>query len=103
MSGGSLAFPAARMDSFEVELDTFRNFTVSLKRFIERESSLPCKNALHSALESITLGKVQSNFLIFPGGSQLILSQLNRLFGINTTNAPSTNENFLLDSRLMAS
>ena len=44
MSGST--FPAARMDSFEVEADTFRNFTVSLWRFIEREN-LPCKAELH--------------------------------------------------------
>ena len=96
MSGPTPTFPASRMDSFEVEAEPFKNFTCSLKTFIEREN-MPCKANLRQALENITLSKVQSNFLIFPQGSQLILSQLNRLFGLqqppthpNTTNGSGT-------------
>jgi len=53
---------------------------MSLKTFIDREP-LPCKSKLKEALAEIALEKVQSNHLVFPQGSQLILSQLNRFFG----------------------
>ena len=44
---GSSAFPVSRVDSssFEVQPDHFKNFTLSLKKFIEFES-LPCKENL---------------------------------------------------------
>lgn len=63
MSGTT--FPATRMDSFEVQAEPFKNFTVSLKTFIEQEN-LPCKANLRQALENLTMSKVQTNFLIFP-------------------------------------
>ena len=63
MSGST--FPAQRMDSYEVQPENFKNFTVSLKTFIERET-LPCKSQLKSALENMTLDKVQSSHLVFP-------------------------------------
>jgi hypothetical protein len=42
-------FPASRIDSYEVKPEHFKNFTVSLKTFIENES-LPCKSNLSQAL-----------------------------------------------------
>lgn len=57
----------------EVQPTNFKNFVFMLKTFIDREN-LPCKRDLLLALEDIVFDKVQSNFLIFPQGSQLILS-----------------------------
>ena len=44
--GGSNTFPAPRLDSFEVQPDQFKNFIVSLKTFIDKETHLPCRDNL---------------------------------------------------------
>ena len=74
------SYPAQRMDSFEVQPEHFKNFVGSLRKFIEQEN-LPCKENLKKALEHIAFDKVQSNFIVFPQGSKLVLSQLGRMFG----------------------
>lgn len=69
-----------RADSYEVQPEQLKNFVVSLKSFIDREN-IPNKKNLLSVLAELTLEKIESNHLIFPQGSQLIFSQMNRLFG----------------------
>ena len=70
-----------KASSYEVQsLDSFLDFLTSAFQFMKAYSH--SSGRLLQALTHISYEKIQSNFLVFPEGSNHVLNEMDDLFGI---------------------